>query len=139
MRGIILQLCASVKKLRTQKLNHLLKEIHNLETQHKIFPSQQLSLTISLLRYDYPRLLCERHDNYARTLKCNNYAHGNKARKHLAPRDMIQRPKTKITHLIYPKDNHNILNPQDIGNSFADYYSSLHNLCNDTNTPQSIT
>lgn len=73
---------------------------------------------------------------HLRRLQLNYYANANRAGKYLANRLKAARTKTRIAFLKHPTLPHKIINPQDIADQFADYYSSLYNLHTDPNTHQ---
>lgn len=66
------------------------------------------------------------------------YAIANRAGKFLAYRIKVQRAKTRIFCPIHPISKHKIINPLDIADAFADYYSSLYNLKKDNLTPHPL-
>lgn len=64
------------------------------------------------------------------------YRTGNKAGKILAYRIKGLRYKTKIPYILHPLSKHKLYHPQDIADTFSQYYSTLYNLKDDMNTPQ---
>lgn len=68
--------------------------------------------------------------------KLKFYPHHNKAGKFLANRVKAQRAKAQIQHLIHHSTKMKLLNPQAIADAFADYYSSLYNIKDDSSSPQ---
>lgn len=64
------------------------------------------------------------------------YSQGNKASKLLASQLRQHQQKNKIPKLIHHNSNKVIINPQEIVDTFAQYYEALYNLKDDKNTPQ---
>lgn len=136
IRGIIIKLCAHLKRQRALWLDQLLSEIRLLEPLNKSNPSSSIAHKLSKLRSDLRDLLIEQQDKYFRALKLSHYSAGNKAGKFLANRLKARRVKNKIAYLLDPVTNSKIMNLQEIADSFARYYSSLYNLKDDPTTPQ---
>lgn len=136
IRGILLQLSSWVKRQRTQKLEHLLKEIKLLEVQNKTSSDTVLAHKLTTLRSELRLFFFEQSDKHFTCLKLAHYSSGNIAGKFLAQRLRKRQSQMKILHLIHPKTKSKIMNPKDIANSFADYYHSLYNLSEDHTTPQ---
>lgn len=58
------------------------------------------------------------------SISSNFYANNNKGGQFLANSLKTQRAKTRISHLVHPLTKHKLINPQNIVDIFADYYSS---------------
>lgn len=139
-----------LKKQYNNWLDTLLSKIHNLELTNKSDPNPARSSTLTKLRLE--GLLYDQHDKFVHNLKIQHYASDNRIvtyslvekKKHvhlvqpikgrISQGDCWQtglkfkRPKPKLPILDYPHTKQKIHNPQEIGNSFADYFSSLYNL-----------
>lgn len=107
-----------------------------LETQNKDTASAGLANKLAKLPSDLRLMLIEQYDKHINSLKLAHYSSGNRAGKFLAQRLKEPISQTKIPYLICAADKNKILNPKDIADSFADYYSSLYNLTDEPNTPQ---
>lgn len=95
-----------------------------------------LTNKLNSLRKKLRELLTQQYDKHLRRLRLNYYANANRAGKYLAYRLKAVRTKTRIAYLKHPTSSHKVVNPQDIANQFAEYYSSLYNLHTDPITPQ---
>lgn len=119
-----------------QQLNNVLQDIHTAEIQNKKDPSIPLTNKLKSLRETLRNILSQQFDTHLRRLKLNHYANANRAGKYLENGLKAARIKTRIAYLKHPTLPHKIMNPQDIANQFAEYYSSLYNLHSDPNIQQ---
>lgn len=108
--------------------------MYTTETQNKKAPSIPLTDKLNSLREKLREILSQQYDTHLRCFRLNYYANANRAGKYLANRLKAARTKNRIAYLKHPTLSHKIMNPQDIANQFAKYYSSLYNLHIDPNT-----
>lgn len=69
-------------------------------------------------------------------MKVNYYFQNNKAEKLLASQLRQRQIKNKIHKLAHHTSGKVVINPQEIADTFAQYYESLYNLKDENNTPQ---
>lgn len=138
IRGALIKLSSKLNRSCSAKITTLLTELRALETQNQSNPSVCLASKLSMVRNSLRELFCIQNENYMRKLKLNFYANNNKAGKFFADRLKIQRSKTRIPHIFHPKTSAKVENPQAIADAFAEYYSSLYNLKDDTSTVQPV-
>lgn len=62
----------------------------------------------------------------------------NKPSKLMARRVAAVRQKTKIPFVLSGENNHKLYHPNQIADEFRNYYSSLYNIKDDTNTPAPV-
>lgn len=136
IRGIILQTCSREKRQRTQKIDNLLEDIKTLESQNKNVVDIALANQLAKLCSDLRLILIKQYGKHIKSLKLAHYTSDNRGGKFLAQRLKEQKSRIKIPYLICPTDKSKILNPKEIANTCADYYSTLYNLKDDPNTPQ---
>lgn len=136
IRGLLIKLSSLHKKRRTQRIDELTTQIATLEQQHKTNPQNPITHQLFNLRQELKTLLLHSFEYLQSRIKATSYATSNKAGKLLATKLRGKRLKTKISQIIHPHTNIPQSNPQDIANTFSDYYSDLYNLKQDTKTPQ---
>lgn len=108
-----------------------------MEELHKKKPQDiNLERQLSNLRAELRFALIADHDKYLKKLNLKYYSQGNKAGKLLASQLRQRQQKNKIPKLIHHNSNKVIINPQEIVDTFAQYYEALYNLKDDKNTPQ---
>lgn len=117
-------------------LYSLLLKIQELECINKQKPSNVTHNKLSQARHELRQLLLSQFDCHMRTLKLNNYYHGNRPGKHLANQVKEKISKQKIPFLKHPTTCSTLQNQQDIADAFSTYFSNVYNLGKDTSTPQ---
>lgn len=130
IRGLLIQMCAKIKKQRSDHLNELLARILHLETLNKK-KTQKLRESLFDARQKLRTHLIAQHDYQMRTLKAQSYRYGNKAGKLLASQLKEETIKQKIPYITNPKSKMKVTNPKEIADAFSDCYETLYNLKND--------
>lgn len=135
-----MQLAASERKQREQKLSQLLIDLGTADTAFKANPSPLTESTLKDLRSQLRLLYFHKYVNLAK-MKWNIYVQGDRPGKLLARRVKQSQAKSKIPYM-FSRTGEKIYNPQDIVNRFADYYRELYNIeASETNqliSPESI-
>lgn len=88
------------------------------------------------LRMELRCALIADHERYLKRVKLNHYSQSNKASKSLANQLRQRQNNNKISRITHHTTGNTHYNPQEIEDSFADYYKSFYNLQEYKNTLQ---
>lgn len=134
--GILIQLGAWANRAHSTKLQRTFKDLQTLERTNKSNPDPSKASQLAKLRLELRSLLQEKHEHILRQLRLRFYSLHNKGGKFLASRLKSHRIKTKISSLSYPVTKQKVSNPQQIADTFADYYGTPYNIKDDPSVVQ---
>uniref|UniRef100_A0A8C5WKN8 Endonuclease/exonuclease/phosphatase domain-containing protein n=1 Tax=Leptobrachium leishanense TaxID=445787 RepID=A0A8C5WKN8_9ANUR len=135
VRGVLIKWGSYFKKQNSSHRLTLLHQIHQATTLHKkqtdpITRSTLVGLQLQLTEMDKRDYVWA-----ARRLRTKMYLYNNKTSRIMANRLRKKVAKSKIDHLT-AADGSARYHPQQIADSFAEYYSTLYNLKHETTLPQ---
>lgn len=114
MQGLFIQMGATEKKMKKQRLDSLLVEIQNTDSLNKSLPPIDLKSKLIKLGLELRSLLLENFDQQQKRLKMHFYVSGNKPGKLLARYVQGRHTKTSIPFLYHCMTKYKIQYPQAI-------------------------
>uniref|UniRef100_A0A8C5QK57 Reverse transcriptase domain-containing protein n=1 Tax=Leptobrachium leishanense TaxID=445787 RepID=A0A8C5QK57_9ANUR len=133
LRGKFIQIGARLKRLRTGQIKDLLRNIHTLETLHKLQGSLDTFKELTLQRAALNDLLTSNTLRSLQITKLKYYTQGDRCGRLLA-NAVRQRHMTTYIPKIRRADGSIAHSSPDISTAFLSYYKSLYNL-HDTPPP----
>uniref|UniRef100_A0AAR2JRJ2 Reverse transcriptase domain-containing protein n=1 Tax=Pygocentrus nattereri TaxID=42514 RepID=A0AAR2JRJ2_PYGNA len=125
MRGKIISYCAQKKNKEKTLILELEQKIKSLENAYAASPQENIINSLRKLKLELNEILDKKTQFMLQRLRLENFEHGNKSGKFLANQLKLNKEKTAI-HSIKDSVGNITHDPQQINNSFKDFYEALY-------------
>ncbi len=126
LRGKIISETAFLRKMKTQKLLNMQKQLKELEQQHSKSKDPQLLLQIRPLKQEIDKIYCDEVEKNLRFTKQRYYEAGSKASKLLSWRLQKQQTENTVYRIRDPATKKVTYRLEGIQKAFENFYQSLY-------------